>query len=82
MPYLELGFTAEDIDDDTYALPDCVMRREDIESLVEGDLHGLTVAVTVVTAVGVFNGSLKRKTQILTFTDGLLKAVSAETAWS
>lgn len=82
MPYLEFGFTAGDIDDDTYALPDCVMRREDIKEMVEDTLGGLTAAVTVVTAVGVFNGLLKKKTQILTFTDGLLKAVSAETAWS
>jgi hypothetical protein len=68
------------VNESDYAHPDCVMRREDIEVL--GGTSGLSVSITVVTDVGVFNGIVKKRTKILTFTDGLIIAVSDETAWS
>lgn len=70
------------VDESDYAHPDCVMRREDIEDLVPQAGTGLTAAVTVVTNVGAFNGVVKKKTRIMTFTNGSLTGVTTETDWS
>ncbi len=68
--------------EEDYIDPDGVVRREDIEAMIAAESSGLTMAQTIVTDVGVFNGALKKKTRILTFTNGRLTSVSTETAWS
>ena len=69
------------VEESIYDDPDGVMRREDVEALVEVP-SGLSMAQTVVTAVGVFDGVVMKKTRILTFTSGRLTSVSVETDWS
>ena len=66
------------IEDNDSAIP----KSDIVELIAIGDPSALDRTVAVMTAVTIIDGAVKKRTRTLTFVNGKLTAVSAESNWS